>query len=183
MTLLPEVNTHSFYIIARHMYHLLLNLWKESYNISASTSVDVQQWRPTPRIISPLLCCKVSLAVWRRNHNRADSYRVSIVDVPVSPTASDGMQGLILLTLSWISLAAADGRYWNIRHTQPIWICAITISSPKWKNQCEGRVTTQERKDYSCCRAITAGHQQKWTRWYCTTPSTHLAEVVHVGGD
>jgi len=32
------------------------------------------------------------------------------------------------------------------------------------------------RGDYSCCRGVTVGHQQKWTRWWCTTPSTNLAE-------
>jgi len=39
-----------------------------------------------------LLCCNVSLAVvlsfWRKDHNRMDSYRVSMAVVPVSPIAS-----------------------------------------------------------------------------------------------
>ena len=47
MTLLPEVkHLHSFNIISPHVYHLLPNLWKASYTISASTSVDLQQWQP-----------------------------------------------------------------------------------------------------------------------------------------
>jgi hypothetical protein len=46
INLLPKVNTHSFNIIAPHVYHLLPNLWKASYSISASTSSDVQQWPP-----------------------------------------------------------------------------------------------------------------------------------------
>jgi hypothetical protein len=37
--------------------------------------------------------------------------------------------------------ATGDGRYWNIRHTQLIWVRAIMISSPKWKNHCDGHIT------------------------------------------
>jgi hypothetical protein len=46
------------------------------------------------------------------------------------PSSFLTMQGLILLTLSRISFAAGDGRYWNIRlltRYEP----AIMISSPK----------------------------------------------------
>jgi hypothetical protein len=37
---------HSFNIIIPHLYHLLPDLLKVSYTISASTSVDVQHWPP-----------------------------------------------------------------------------------------------------------------------------------------
>jgi hypothetical protein len=46
LLLLPDINIHSFSIIVPHVYHLLPNLWKVSYAIRASTSVDVQQWPP-----------------------------------------------------------------------------------------------------------------------------------------
>jgi hypothetical protein len=38
-----------------------------------------------------------------------------------------------------------DDGYSNIRHTYPIWVRAIMSSPPKWKNHCEGHVTTQKR--------------------------------------
>ena len=53
------------------------------------------------------------------------------------------MQGVTLL-LSRTSDATGNGRFWNIRRTHPIWVHAITISSPKWKNYCEVPGTTQE---------------------------------------
>ena len=42
------------------------------------------------------------------------------------------------------TVAAVNGRFWNIHRTHLIRIHAITISSPKWKNHCEGRSTIQE---------------------------------------
>ena len=53
------------------------------------------------------------------------------------------MQGVTPL-LSRTSCASGNGRFWNIHRTHPIWLHAITISSPKWKNHCEGPGTTQE---------------------------------------
>ena len=53
------------------------------------------------------------------------------------------MQGVTPL-LSWISCAADNGRFWNIHRTHPIWVHAITIAPPKWKNNCEGPGITQE---------------------------------------
>jgi hypothetical protein len=38
----PVTNTHSFNM-SPHVHNLLPNMWKASYTISASTSVDVQQ--------------------------------------------------------------------------------------------------------------------------------------------
>jgi hypothetical protein len=37
-----------------------------------------------------------------------------------TPSSFMTIRGLILLTLSRISFAAGDGRYWDIRHTRPI---------------------------------------------------------------
>jgi hypothetical protein len=60
MTLLPEINTLAFLQYNRpHVYNLLTNLWKASYTISASTSVDVQQWPPysTNKLRSRVVTC------------------------------------------------------------------------------------------------------------------------------
>ena len=48
------------------------------------------------------------------------------------------------LLLSRTSCAAGNGRFWNSHRTHPIWVHAIAISSPKWKNHCKGPGTTQE---------------------------------------
>jgi hypothetical protein len=45
------------------------------------------------------------------------------------PSSFMTMQGLILLTLSRTSFAAGDGRYRDIRHTHPISVRAIMIST------------------------------------------------------
>jgi hypothetical protein len=47
------------------------------------------------------------------------------------PSSFMKMQGMILLTLSRISFAGGNGRYWNISHTHPITVRAIMFSSPK----------------------------------------------------
>ena len=54
------------------------------------------------------------------------------------------MQGATALLLSRTSCAAGNGRLWNIHRTHPIWVHAITISSPKWKNYCDGSGTRGE---------------------------------------
>ena len=54
------------------------------------------------------------------------------------------IQGIIPLLLSRTSCAAENGGLWNIHRTHTIWVHAITISSPKWKNHCEEPGTTQE---------------------------------------
>ena len=54
------------------------------------------------------------------------------------------MQGVTPQLLSRTCYVAGVGRFWNIHHTHPIWVHAITISWPKWKNHCEGPGTTQK---------------------------------------
>ena len=38
-----------------------------------------------------------------------------------------------------------------------------------------------KRWTYPCCRAINTKHQQRWARWWCTTPSKRLAKVINKG--
>ena len=84
------------------------------------------------------------------------------------------IQGVTPL-LSRTSCAAGNGRFWNIHHTHPIWDHVITISSSKRKNYCEG-TGANKRWTYPCYRAVNTKHQQKWMRWWCVTPSKHLAK-------
>ena len=60
------------------------------------------------------------------------------------PIILQTMQGVTLLLPSWTSCAVSNGIFCNIHLTHLIWVHAITISSPKWKNHCEEPGTTQE---------------------------------------
>ena len=126
--------------------------------------------RPIARISSSL-CCTESLAVvlslWRRVRNRMDSgdstlwYR--------TPSFFMAMQGVTPL-LSRI--AAGNGRFWNIHRTHPIWVHAITISSPKWKITAVDPVQ-HKKLTYPCYWVVNTEYQQRWTGWWCTThPNT-----------
>ena len=84
------------------------------------------------------------------------------------------MQGVLPL-LSQTSSAPGNGRFWNIHPTHPKWVHAIMISSPKWKNHCDGSGITQEM-NLSELQWGHTEHQQRWTRWWCTTSSKHLAK-------
>ena len=65
-----------FIIVAPLIYHLLLNVWKASYTISASIIVDVPYDCPMPRVSSSLLLywvLGVVLPLYRRDRKRMDS--------------------------------------------------------------------------------------------------------------
>ena len=83
------------------------------------------------------------------------------------------IQGITSLLLTRISCSARNVRFWNIHRDHPIWVHAITISSPKWKNQCEEPVQ-HTRWTYPFYRVVSTEHQIIWTRWWCTTPSKHF---------
>ena len=61
-------------IVTPLIYHLLSNVWKASYTISASIFVDVPYWPPysTEKFIS---CVVPGLSQWWRDRNRMHSYR------------------------------------------------------------------------------------------------------------
>jgi hypothetical protein len=163
-----------------HVHHLLPNLWKASYTIIVSTAVDVQQWPPYST--NSHLYCVVTRPSQLFFHFGEDVIIVFVRQSEVSndtcwqrtPSPFMTIQGLILLTLSRSSFAAGNGRYWNIRRTR-------YESVQLWPLRQNERTTARDklqhkRGDYWCCRAVTAGRPQKWTRWWCTRPTTHLAE-------
>ena len=94
-----------------------------------------------------------------------------------TPTFFMTMQGVTPL-LSWTSCAARNGEFWNIHRTHPIWVHAITISSPKWRTTAWDPVP-HRRWSYQCYRAVNTEHQQRWARWWFTTPSKHLEKVIN----
>ena len=126
----------------------LPNVWKASYTISASIFVDVPYWPPysTDKFIS---CVVPGPSQWLFHF----SEEIVIVRIQEKTTILGGTE---TYHSSWQCkeshpccchgslFAAGNGRFWNIHRTHPIWVHAITISSPKWKNHCEGPGTAQE---------------------------------------
>ena len=115
------------------------------------------------------MCCEgdVHCYVWHWWGNTApgatsktDGKRCLLLHVPAVPPSPPGIttkrqlvvQNPIILNDNARSHTAAvtdllglgNGRFWNIHRTHPIWVHVITISSPKWKNRCEGPSTAQE---------------------------------------
>ena len=75
---------------------------------------------------------------------------------------------------------SSNGRFWNIHRTHPIWVYAVTISSPKWKNRARDPLK-QKIWTYPCYMVVTMELQRKWAHWWCTTPSIHLAKGDTLG--
>ena len=81
--------------------------------------------------------------------SNADGKRCLLLHVPAAPPSFSAqektttlggrkphhsswqIQGVAPLLLSRTSCIAGNGRFWNIHRTHPIWVHAITISSPK----------------------------------------------------
>ena len=118
-------------------------------------------WPPysTDKFICCSGCLAVVLLLWRRDRNRMDSYRLRTVDVSESPIASAARR-------PWQqqcdSLYCYEEWWGSVPPSVMVfsWVYAITISSPKWKNHCEGPGTTQEM-NYPCCKVINREHQQR----------------------
>ena len=72
--------------------------------------------------------------------------------------------------------AASNRKFWNIHLTHPISPCDyylfVKVKDPLARDPVENRWT------YPCFRAVNTGHQQRWTRWWCKTPSKHLLKVI-----
>ena len=112
------------------------------------------------RISSSLVLYRALVEVhsfWRRDGNGENEntwwYR--------TPSFFMAMQEVTPLMLSRTFWGAASGRFWKFLRSRPIWVHAITISSPKWKNHCEGPGTTQDM-NLSWYRAVNTEHEQRW---------------------
>ena len=136
-----------FNIVALLIYHLLPNVWKASYTISASIFVDVPYWPPysTDKFIS---CILPDPSQWFFHFGKdiviAWTHRVSVVDIEKSPIASRARDPWQQQRCDYLH---CDKDWWDSVPPSVIvfsWVHAITISSPKWKNHCEGPATTQE---------------------------------------
>ena len=56
---------------------------------------------------------------------------------------------------------------------------SMRLRSLRQNERTTGRDLVQyKRWTYPRYRAVNTKHQQRWTRWWCTTPSKHLAKVI-----
>ena len=81
--------------------------------------------------------------VWKATFNISSSI---CVDVPYCLPHFQRRKRSLTAAAAWLLAFSLRmvGRVWNIHRTHPISVNAITISSPAWKNHCEGPSTTQE---------------------------------------
>jgi hypothetical protein len=166
--------------------HLLPNLWKALYNISESTSVDVQQWPlySTNNLFScPVTCSSQWFfhfgeeIITARTHIGWVERMFPYLPLPAtycrSPYCWHWKGSPSPLAMGDTRISAIISRYQSVR---------------LWSLRQIGRTTARDklrykRGYYASCRAVTAGHQQKWTRRWCTKPSTNLAQCGTHGGD
>ena len=159
-------------------YHRLSNVWKASYTISAPIFVDVPYWPlySTDKIIS---CVVPGSSQWFFHFGEE-------IVIAWTREKTTTLVGTEPYHSSWqceshrcchrplAPLAKGDS---GISTVLTRWVHAITISSPKWKNHCEEPGATQEMNlSILIYRTVNTEHQQRWTRWWCTTPSKHLAK-------
>ena len=126
--------------------------------------------RPIARISSSLMlyrapCSGSRLSLLRRYCNRMNSYRVSTVDVPESPIASGTSNGVTPCTAM-----KNDGVLYH--HS-----VASRLHSLRQSERTIARDPLQHKRlTYPCYRSVNTKHQQRWTSWWYTMPSKHLAK-------
>ena len=166
-------STTFMYLLYSHplIYHLLTNVWKASYTITASIFVDVPYWSPcsTDKFIS---CVVPDPPHWFFHFGDEivlswnQEKRTTLGGT--EPHHSSGkckeshrcyFQGPLT------PLAVGDS--WNIHRSHLIWAHETTVSSSKWKNHSKLSDTTQEI-NLSMLEGGQYGTQQKWMRWWCT---------------
>ena len=128
------------------IYHILSNVWKASYTISATIFVDIPYWPPysTDKFIS---CVIPGPAQWFFHFGE----EIVIAWTQEKTTTLGGTEPQ---HSSWQrkecrrcchrSLASLALRNSGTSTVLTRWVHAITISSPKWKNHYEEPGTTQK---------------------------------------
>ena len=176
-------SAHSFwtqlYLQYSHhlIYHLVSNVWKALYTISASIFVYVPYWLPysTDKFIS----CVVPGPSQRFFHFGEET----VIAWTQEKTTTLG--GTELHHSSWqckelhrcchgplALLAIGDSGTFTVYtryESMQLWYLRQSERTAAMDPvQCK-------RWTYSCYRAVNMEYQEKWTRWWCTMPSKHLA--------
>ena len=132
----------TFNIVAPIIYHLLPNVWKASYNMSASIFVDVP-YGPLSSMDKFTSCVAPGPSQWFCSFGKEVIIAWTHMDVQESPIAS-GTWG------SWLqqcdSLHFHEEWWGSVPPSAVIfsWVNVIMISSRKWKKHCKGPSTTEE---------------------------------------
>ena len=159
-------------------YHLLPNIWKASYTIRASIFVDVPYWPPysTDKFIS---CVIPNPSQWSFYFGEEiaiawiqEKLRQLTVQDPIilhDNASSETAAAVTNLLRRW---------QWEILKHPPY----SPDESMRLRSLRQSERTAawdpvrHKRWTYMCCRADNTEHQQRWTRWWCTTSSKHLVK-------
>ena len=141
------------------IYHLLPNVWKVSYTISAS--IFVPYWPPysTDKFIS---CVVLGPSQWffhfgeeiviAWTHIGWVQWMFQHLPLPAEQDVHDSSG-----VTPYIVMKNDGVLYYQVSISPERW--TITISSPKWNNHCEGP-GTHKRWTSPCYRAVNMEHQQ-----------------------
>ena len=122
----------ALFTVVQHVY---------TFNIVVPLFISFSQMCGRRRILS----ARISLLMFRTDRPIPRiSSSIVLHRAPLSGSFFMTMQGVTPLLLPLISCAIGNGVFCNIHLTHSIWVHAMTISSPKWKNLCEAPGTTQE---------------------------------------
>ena len=153
--------------------------------LSYSTKTPRNPWKLHLNFLCRWSLSSVTNLIWRFPKNFTSwtrnplemygSYRVSTVDVPEFPIANcaRGVTPCIVMK--------NDGVLHQVSTFSP--------ESMRLWSLCQSERTTardlvqHKRLTYPCSWALNTEHQQRWTRWWCTTPSKHLQKMINKGGD
>ena len=134
--------------------------------------------RPTARISSSRVLYRslpLVLSLWQRDYNHKDSYRVSTKDFPESPIAMAQEVHDSSTCLTPCIVMKNDGVLYH--QESSFYPESMRLRSFRQSEWTIARDPVQHKRlTYPCYRAVNREHQQKWSRWWCTTPFKHLAK-------
>ena len=176
----------TFNIVASLTYHLLPNVWKASYTISAPIFVDVPYLLPysTDKFIS----CVVPGPLQRFFHIGEE--------IVIARTHIGWVRwmfrNLPLPAAQEVRDSSSDATHCIVMKNDGVLYYQVSTFPPESKrlqslHQSErtfARGPVQHKRwTYPCYRAVNTEHQQRWVHWWCTTHSKHLAEGYKEGDD
>ena len=143
------------------------------------------------------MCCEdnVYCDVWDRRGNtapcctsKADSKHCLLLHVPAAPPSSSAQEKMMILDGTETHHSS-----WQCKESHPYCchgplvllamgesgtatvLTRYMISLPIERTTARNSVQ-HKRRTYPCYRAVITEHQQRWTHWWCTIPSQHLAK-------
>ena len=159
------------------IYHLLSNIWKASYTISASIFIEVPylpHYR-TDKFISCVVRVPHSgLSLWRRNCNRMDSGVKDDTCLCRTSSFFMTMQGVTPLLLTRTSCAAPLAMGDSGTSTIITRYESMRLWSLRQSERTSAKETFCTRNELVRAIGRSIRNINKDGRWFCTTPSKYL---------